>query len=261
MTGDDHTDALIAALRSSPLPRERAGEDAAISAMLGAMTSVPARPPRPRRRGVAIAAVTVASLGVGGLVAAGPGAFFAPAADLSPDVRTPPDRTPSVDPTDGDTVNETIHEGPDVPVGADSPRPVDAGTPEPSRPATPSTASAAGDDRIGDVAHTDACDEVTPDEATHGDVVSDEARSPEPRDVPDTARSDCGLPSAAAGDSPSVTALGRAGHDAADPLADPPLDRPADTPAETVPGRAGDAPSGTPSDTAPGRVDTGDARP
>ena len=86
MTGEDHiTDALIAALRSPALPAERVGEAAAIAAMREVLpTTVPVRPTGLRsRRGIAIAAVTVASLGVGGLVAAGPG-IFQPAADKPP---------------------------------------------------------------------------------------------------------------------------------------------------------------------------------
>ena len=80
MTGDDHnTDALIAALRSPALPAERAGEAAAVTAMFGAIARIPA-PTRFRAgRGIAIAVVTVASLGVGGLAAAGPGVFQAAA--------------------------------------------------------------------------------------------------------------------------------------------------------------------------------------
>jgi hypothetical protein len=82
VTGEDHnTDALVAALRSPALPAEQVGEAAAVAAMYEAQTLIPAasRPPR-SRRGVAVAAVTVASLGLGGLVAAGPG-IFSPAAD------------------------------------------------------------------------------------------------------------------------------------------------------------------------------------
>src|SRR5262245_57670159 len=80
VTGDDHnTDALIAALRSPALPAERAGEAAAVTAMLGALARTPASTRFRASRGIAIAAVTVASLGVGGLAAAGPGVFQAAA--------------------------------------------------------------------------------------------------------------------------------------------------------------------------------------
>ena len=80
MTGDDHnTDALIAALRSPALPAERAGEAAAVTAMLGVLARHPASTRFRAGRGIAIAVVTVASLGVGGLAAAGPGVFQAAA--------------------------------------------------------------------------------------------------------------------------------------------------------------------------------------
>ncbi|MEO6651542.1 MAG: hypothetical protein ABIP17_02680 [Ilumatobacteraceae bacterium] len=83
MTGEDHnTDALLAALRSPALPVEQVGEAAVVTLMVDAQrAAVHDLLPGPRsRRGVAIAAITVASLGLGGLVAAGPG-FFSPAAD------------------------------------------------------------------------------------------------------------------------------------------------------------------------------------
>jgi hypothetical protein len=80
VTGDDHnTDALIAALRSPALPAERAGEAAAVTALLGALARTPASMRFRAGRGIAIAVVTVASLGVGGLAAAGPGVFQAAA--------------------------------------------------------------------------------------------------------------------------------------------------------------------------------------
>jgi hypothetical protein len=80
VTGDDHdTDALIAALRSPALPAERAGEAAAVTAMLGVLARAPASTRFRAGRGIAIAVVTVASLGVGGLAAAGPGVFQAAA--------------------------------------------------------------------------------------------------------------------------------------------------------------------------------------
>jgi hypothetical protein len=80
VTGDDHnTDALIAALRSPALPAERAGEAAAVTAMLGVIARAPASTRFRAGRGIAIAVVTVASLGVGGLAAAGPGVFQAAA--------------------------------------------------------------------------------------------------------------------------------------------------------------------------------------
>jgi hypothetical protein len=82
VTSEDHnSDALIAALRSPAVPTEQVGEAAAVTAMLEVLSTTHARVVGHRtRRGITIAAVTVASLGVGGLVAAGPG-FFQAAAD------------------------------------------------------------------------------------------------------------------------------------------------------------------------------------
>jgi hypothetical protein len=84
VTGEDHnTDAIVAALRSPVLPAEQVGETAAMTAMLGVLQAGSSGTVGIRsRRGIAIAAVTVASLGVGGLVAAGPG-FFTEANDPS----------------------------------------------------------------------------------------------------------------------------------------------------------------------------------
>jgi hypothetical protein len=79
VTSDDHLhDALITALRSPARPDELAGEDDAVAAMCAAYQPVPARAGSRSRRGVVLAVVTVASLGVGGLAAAGPGIFTAP---------------------------------------------------------------------------------------------------------------------------------------------------------------------------------------
>ncbi|MEJ7799521.1 MAG: hypothetical protein WKF60_03325, partial [Ilumatobacter sp.] len=103
MTGTDHnTNALVAVLRSPALPAEQVGEAAAVTLMVDAhRAAVPDMlPGRRSRRGVAIAAVTVASLGLGGLVAAGPG-FFSPAADR-PLVSAPP-TVPSGSVEQGDT--------------------------------------------------------------------------------------------------------------------------------------------------------------
>ena len=89
MTGDDHnTDALIAALRSPALPAERAGEAAAVTAMLGVLARNPASTRFRASRGIAIAVVTVASLGVGGLAAAGPGVFQAAASKARSLIKT-----------------------------------------------------------------------------------------------------------------------------------------------------------------------------
>ena len=80
-------------------PAELAGEEAAVSAMFEALHPVPARGGSRSRRGLTIAAVTVASLGVGGLVAAGPGFFFSPDGDdhieLTSDTATSDRRRPT----------------------------------------------------------------------------------------------------------------------------------------------------------------------
>ncbi len=111
MTSDDEIhDALLAALRSPARADELAGEDAAVAAMLGALqTTAPARRGSRSRRGAAVAVVTMASLGVGGLVAAGPGFFgdvrdtlhdtFVPGGDDEPDDGTVP--TPGTTGTTG----------------------------------------------------------------------------------------------------------------------------------------------------------------
>ena len=103
MTGNDHnSNAIIAALRQPALPSERVDETVAVAAMVEAQMQVSAasKGPRPRRV-AAIAAITVASLGLGGLAAAGPG-IFSPAADR-PEPSTPVDTTvpdTAVDPAD-----------------------------------------------------------------------------------------------------------------------------------------------------------------
>ncbi len=81
MTGNDHTNALngdviTGALRSPALPFERDHEAAVLADMVEALWTAPEPSSlRRHRRVVAFAAVTVASLGVGGIIAAGPGGF------------------------------------------------------------------------------------------------------------------------------------------------------------------------------------------
>src|SRR5690606_361 len=213
---------------SPALEREHVGEDAAVAAMLGAMSADPVRPVGHRsRRGIAIAAVTVASLGVGGLVAAGPGIFFFPAAD----------RPPADDPTTTETTS--------VATTADVTRDQRGG---PSAPSAVTTSTVLSDDAApsnGEDASTsddtDGCD------GNHGDAVSDVARTTVPGEqVDDAARSDCGKPNPDDRESPSVTAPGQTG----DSPSDTAPGRTGDSPSDTAPGRAGDSPS----DTAPGQT-------
>src|SRR4029079_14708022 len=114
VTGEDHnTDALIAALRSPALPAEQVGEAAAVTAMFEALGRVPAPSGFRARRGIAIAVITVASLGVGGLAAAGPGVFQAAAnrarslvtADSADDTETADGAANGVDPHSGSLPN------------------------------------------------------------------------------------------------------------------------------------------------------------
>jgi hypothetical protein len=108
VTGDDHnTDALIAALRSPALPAEQAGEAAAVAAMLGAVARNPASKRFRASRGIAIAVVTVASLGVGGLAAAGPGVFHAAAGKARSFVT--PDSTDDSENADGAATGNDPH--------------------------------------------------------------------------------------------------------------------------------------------------------
>lgn len=215
MTGEDHDqDALIAVLTSPALEREHVGEDAAVAAMLGAMSADPVRPAGHRsRRGIAIAAVTVASLGVGGLVAAGPGVFFFPAADRSPATDPSTTEVSSVP-----TTSDVTHEQRTEPSSTLAPAAVVLGDAAPS-----------DDEDAGTSQDTDGCD------GNHGDAVSDVARSTDPGEqVSDIARSDCGKPGTDDRESPSNTAPGQTG----------------DNPSNTAPGQTGDSPS----DTAPGRT-------
>jgi hypothetical protein len=263
VTGEDHdTDALIAALTSPALPSERVGEDAAVTAMIGALSSVPARQTGHRsRRGIAIAAVTVASLGVGGLVAAGPGSFFFPAADRSP--ATGPESAP-------ERSFESSTSSGDDPSGESAP--VEPATSTlVARIAEPGIDLVTGQDEDPGDGHGDG-DECEAER--HGDAVSDVARSTTPGpDVRDTARSDCGKPDTAedpeqspsqtapgqTGQTPAVTAPGQTGESPSDTAPG----QTGQTPATTAPGQADESPSdtapgqtaGTASDTAPGQTD------
>lgn len=174
MTGEDHnTDALIAALRSPALPEEQRREADAVTAMLEVLQTVPARSGLRSRRGIAIAAVTVASLGVGGLVAAGPG-IFRPAADTPPTTSSSDARVTSGPVS---AVGHTVDDASEVSIDA-VPNALDG--------------SAGGD------AEPQAAGEVECAGGNHGETVSSIARSSAPAGtahgerVSDAARSDCG---------------------------------------------------------------------
>jgi hypothetical protein len=220
VTGEDHdTDALIAALTSPALPSERVGEDAAVTAMIGALSSVPARQTGHRsRRGIAIAAVTVASLGVGGLVAAGPGSFFFPAADRSP--ATGPESAP-------ERSFESSTSSGDDPSGESAP----------VEPATSTLVARIAEPGIDLVTGQDE----DPGDG-HGD--GDECEAERHGD---------------AGQTPAVTAPGQTGESPSDTAPGQTGQTPATTapgqadesPSDTAPGQT----AGTASDTAPGQTD------
>jgi hypothetical protein len=171
VTGDDHnTDALIAALRSPALPAERAGEAAAVTAMLGALARIPASTRFRAGRGIAIAVVTVASLGVGGFAAAGPGVFQA-AANKARSLVTPD----SADTEDAGAANG------DDPLSGSQPDDTNGGD-----AATGALASAIQQAAAGDLGATPA-DAVTPTapppecvDGNHGDAVSPVANGSAP---------------------------------------------------------------------------------
>jgi hypothetical protein len=204
VTGEDHhTDAMIAALRSPALPTEQAGEAAAVSAMLETISaSSPAGSTWSRasgstwsktpgstwsrsRKGIAIAAVTVASLGVGGLAAAGPGIFVPDfihdlggsddsvadtgGSEFGPDAITSPTTVPDTTPgDDGDlpavgTIVGQDDEGAEGAAGA-----ADGDVPD-------------NNERDGDGTTTpDADCAETDDGGNHGQTVSDAARGADP---------------------------------------------------------------------------------
>jgi hypothetical protein len=175
VTGDDHnTDALIAALRSPALPAERAGEAAAVTAMLGVLARAPASTRFRASRGIAIAVVTVASLGVGGLAAAGPGVFHAAAGKARSLITA--DSADEIGNADGAANGDDPHSG-SLPNLIDDPGPV-AGVAAGSL-----QASTTGD--------------VTCDEGNHGQTVSSVAQGSTP--VPPAAQSDCGQSNTGAG--------------------------------------------------------------
>jgi len=97
-------DATIDALRGSALPFEQARQSDDVAAMLEAFEHAPSvfTSRRFGRRGAAIAMVTLASLGAGGVLVAGPGTFL-PAADTPAEPVAPADQDPA-DPTADDSV-------------------------------------------------------------------------------------------------------------------------------------------------------------
>ena len=213
MTGHDHTDALTEALRQPALPAERAGEASAVASMAGALPTARAAGRGRPRKGVAILAVTVASLGVGGLAAAGPGTlqrgidFISGNGPAIPAAATERSNPPASDV---------------VPGGSSAAQPATPGT-SPATPASPTTpagetmaggppgtreSSDAGG--VGDEGGADALDPVEdgsePEHCVddgHGQTVADAAGSPnDPTDSPgqqvsETARPDCGNAAAA----------------------------------------------------------------
>ena len=199
MTGEDHTtDALIAALRSPALPAEQVGEEAALTAMLEVLGTALAKSGWRARRGVAIAVVTVASLGVGGLAAAGPGVFTAAA-----------DRARSLVTSDSEQESD---DGSVVP-GDDSS--TDDSSTESAEAAPPSSLDATSTDAQGtsDASPTvDPLAEIECAEGNHGATVSEAAHATLPPDatnrgeiVSRAARSDCGKDNADEGAEPSDT--------------------------------------------------------
>ena len=201
MTGEDHnSDAMIAALRSPALTTEQVGEAAAVSAMLETISaSSPAGSTWSRapgstwsktpgstwsrsRKGIAIAAVTVASLGVGGLAAAGPGIFVPDfiqdlggsddsvadtgSSEFGPDAIDAPTTVPDNAPGDDEglpAVGTIVGQDDEGTVGA-----ADGDVPQ-------------DDERDGDGTTTpDADCAETDDGGNHGRTVSDVARGADP---------------------------------------------------------------------------------
>jgi hypothetical protein len=186
VTGEDHiADAVTAALRSPALPAEQVGEAAAVSRMLEAMPMTATGRPAWFRsgRGLTIAAVTIAGLGLGGLVAAGAG-FFPSAAETPASSATP------------STVAGGIEIGTTVP-DMDEP---DAGQPVVTADTTRGAARASATNPATPTGDSDSDlsgDAVECADGNHGDTVSSIAQATEPgpdhgATVSDAARSDCG---------------------------------------------------------------------
>ncbi len=188
MTSEDHnSDVSIAALRSPALPAEQVGEAAAVTAMLEVLSTTRARVVgRRTRRGITIAAVTVASLGVGGLVAAGPG-FFQAAANkvfINDDPTTNGQDDENEDEDEQDEVSSTDDSSNDDQASDDTSDESD----DPSVEIAPQRSET-------DPANTS--DEIICAEGNHGQTVSSVAHATEPgpdkgQIVSQAAQSDCG---------------------------------------------------------------------
>ena len=252
MTGNDHTDALIEALRQPALPEEHAGERAAITAMTGAMTGAAAPPRRRSRKGIAIVTVTAASLGVGGLAAAGPGSFPAVL-----------DFGRASEPTNGTIVGSGDVDGPWLEQADDTRLDTDQ-TDATRTSATMLDGSTVADQSTSDAASTPA-NGATPSEcdgAAHGQEVSDAARSDEPDapEVADVATDHCGQDSTGVGTDNPNTGPGNnnAGGNSNNTPAEPPTDNP-----NTGPGNnnAGGNSNNTPADPGDKNTDKGNGKP
>jgi hypothetical protein len=185
VTSEDHnSSALIAALRSPALPAEQVGEATAISAMLEVLAVHPARHGFRSRRSLAIAAVTVASLGVGGLAAAGPGIFQAAYDKVS----TIGDQTSAAD--DVQTQPSADQAGQDGRNGQD-----DQGRSGTQSDQNGSTDAASGQNPAA--APSATADEIECADGSHGDTVTSVVQATESdrgkgQIVNEAARSDCG---------------------------------------------------------------------
>ncbi len=190
MTSEDHnSDALIAALRSPALPAEQVGEAAAVTAMFEVLSTTHARVVgRRTRRGIAIAAVTVASLGVGGLVAAGPGFFQAVANKVFTNDE------PTTNGQDDENENENEYEQDEVSSTDDSSNDEQASDDTSDESDDPSI-EIAPQPSENDPANTS--DEIVCAEGNHGQTVSSVAQATESgpgkgQVVSQAAQSDCG---------------------------------------------------------------------
>jgi hypothetical protein len=181
VTGTDHTDALIATLRQPALPAERAGEAAAVASMVGARAGAAApRGIRPRR-GVAIVAITAASLGVGGLAAAGPGVF-----PKVLDFGTPESDVPEPEPVE---LPDAVFDAPTNPA---APLVVPGGDGA-AQPAVPneSPATPAAPDRSEAAANRSDTGSSRCAEDDHGEAVSDAAMVGDAGAIDEIARPAC----------------------------------------------------------------------
>ncbi|HUF97613.1 MAG TPA: hypothetical protein VMM60_05735 [Ilumatobacter sp.] len=263
MTGNDHTDAprgdvVTGALREPAHPFELAHEDAVIAAMADALTTAPEPlPVRRPRRVAAFAAVTIASLGVGGIIAAGPGRLDPFSNNDSPATTLLDQPAPTDDEEDedgdgdggtdritddpnvvcaegnhGKTVSSVTEAGGDTNAAAHS----DCGKPVGS-------GSGTGDDpdantTLGGVDRITTDPNVECAEGNHGKTVSSVAEAG--GDTNAAAQSDCGMP---------VTSKGRNGNgNAGTNNGNPDPGPPAGTPGNPDPGQ----PESTPNDPDPG---------